>query len=223
LNIIYISYIIVWCLRFVWFLFHKRCFFAKNSSLFHTSIFSSSTHIIFEFHWILELLHFVNILTVSVAQSLLSCSCESHILWEVDEYRGHIICSNTVICVWREYIREHVLYWFGYIALSSKFALDFIDFLLKCFNAFLIRKAIPDTVTCQTNKLVIISSILNSNIRIWGHSLFFRSQARLIFVLEVTESSTKGKITIDSWVLDHMVGFFNSFHFFCIVRFMIKA
>lgn len=139
---------------------------------------------------------------------------------EVDENSSHVVRTDTIVCVWCQDITKHCLDWLGQNFLISV-RLNTIDFLSQSFNTLFVRKTIPNSIAGQHDELIILVPVSFCHVWETCHSLLLWRQPSLILELEVTEGSTKCKISINSRLRYKMVGFLNSSLFLLVVWFMI--
>jgi hypothetical protein len=127
---------------------------------------------------------------------------------------GHVISSYSFICIWRQNLLEQLLYARSYIII---FDLWLSHKVTHFFAAFFVGHAIPNTVTSQDDKLILLSPILLDQIGVGRDSLLLRCQLILIFVLEIAKCSAKRQVAIDPRIFDVMVRLLYTLQFVIII------
>lgn len=138
---------------------------------------------------------------------------------ESDEDGGHVISAYAVGGVHSDYVLEHVAHAFRQFCIGAWGLHITVEFI----NTFLVLEAIPNSITGQNNELVPVLSCMLLNLWESCNSLILRLQIILIFVLEISESSTQGKIAVHSGVLHKVLCLFNSVPLPWVVRFVIDT
>ena len=92
---------------------------------------------------------------------------------------------------------------------------------MNSVDALFVREAVPNSVASHNNEIVVFGSLKCSHVRETCNSLFLLTQMCLVFELEIPKGSAKGKITINSVVLDKMLSLLNSGCLYLVLRLVI--
>jgi hypothetical protein len=66
------------------------------------------------------------------------------------------------------------------------------------------------TVTSKHNELIVVGKVVNSHIGVSGNDLLLRRQVGALLELEVTDSTGKGEVAVDTTKIDKAAGGANS-------------
>jgi len=95
--------------------------------------------------------------------------------------------------------------------------------LFQVLNTFFVGEAIPDTVTSQNDEFISRLASILGKVWVGSDSLLLGIKIWLVFVLEISESSAQGKVSINSGIFDVMIGFLNSLELISVVWLMIET
>jgi hypothetical protein len=113
------------------------------------------------------------------------------VIWsvlEVDDDASHVICTDSVVSVLGKDVIEQVLNVDGDVLVSCVILFSILIYL---FAAFFVTNAVPDSVTCQHDVLVLLCPVGRADVWEATHSLVLWLLTLLIFVLEITKGTTQ--------------------------------
>lgn len=72
-----------------------------------------------------------------------------------------------------------------------------------------------DTVTSKHQKLIVVTQIVNSDVRVGGDDLLLRGKFGALLELKVSDSTRQSKVTVDAAEIDKPTGGRNASLFAC--------